>query len=339
MAKPRAIPPNMQDVARLARVHQTTVSRALRNDPRLPEETRDRIQAIARSIGYTQHPFISALITLRRSRRPPRLPVTLAFVFEDGQLGETGREQLAGARAEAERLGYALETFAFHDEKLPVRRLDAILAARNITGLIVGPLPEMRTSLPFDWSRYSAVVIEYTLAQPALDRVVHDSYEGLRCIMQECRLRGLRRVGLALTTIGHERTRRLNAAAFWAEQKETKFFAPIPPLIVPAWDAERFRGWARRNRIQSVVTSNALLEPVRREIASLSRRGQRISLANVNTFPDSGDAGVIQDHRAIGKIAARLAIEKLIRNDRGLPALPCTTLIQGKWVGDLGFGI
>ena len=49
---PRTPPPTSHDVARIAGVSQPTVSRALRGDPRLSEETRLRVEAVARELHY-----------------------------------------------------------------------------------------------------------------------------------------------------------------------------------------------------------------------------------------------------------------------------------------------
>src|SRR5664279_40908 len=49
---PRTPPPTSHDVARVAGVSQPTVSRALRGDPRLSQETRRRVEAAARQLNY-----------------------------------------------------------------------------------------------------------------------------------------------------------------------------------------------------------------------------------------------------------------------------------------------
>ncbi|MFN8514474.1 MAG: LacI family DNA-binding transcriptional regulator [Chloroflexia bacterium] len=53
------------DVARLAGVNQSTVSRALRDDPRVAAGTRARVLAAARELGYTPDAIARSLITRR----------------------------------------------------------------------------------------------------------------------------------------------------------------------------------------------------------------------------------------------------------------------------------
>ena len=47
------MPVTIHDLARLAGLNASTISRALRNDPRVKEETRELIRGLARQHGYT----------------------------------------------------------------------------------------------------------------------------------------------------------------------------------------------------------------------------------------------------------------------------------------------
>ena len=57
----------LADVAKQAGVHTTTVSLALRNHPRLPEATRQRLRALAEKMGYTPDPAMQALVAYRKN--------------------------------------------------------------------------------------------------------------------------------------------------------------------------------------------------------------------------------------------------------------------------------
>ena len=71
MAFPRT---TMKDVAQQLGVHTTTVSLALRNSPKLPIETREKIQALAKKMGYHQDPMLSALTAYRSNLLVPENP-------------------------------------------------------------------------------------------------------------------------------------------------------------------------------------------------------------------------------------------------------------------------
>lgn len=328
----------MLEVARSAGVHQTTVSRALRNDPRISEATRKRVNRIAARLGYRPHPLVSALIALRRSRNPISTPVTLAFLARTEERGRrfpthqyTYEAHLEGAKAAAEQQGYRVEFFPLDTGGMTDRRLNEILAARGIPGIIIGALPSGHGRFSLEWKKYSIVAIEYTFTRPAFDRVVHDSYDGMRRIMAECRARGISRIGLALTDAGHERTEQLNSAAYWVEQRSDTFFAPIPPLSLPEWDAKGFAAWASAHRVEAVATSNALLPGIRDWMAT-RRRAEPLGIFNVNAFKGVSDCGIYQDPFTIGATAARMVIEMIARNERGVPPLRKTVLTQGHWV-------
>jgi len=339
---PYSKPPSMSDVARAAGVHQTTVSRALRNDPRIPEATSRRVRRVAERLHYRPNPMVSALIALRRSRHPHRFPVTLAFVAHTS--GRWRRTQprlftfayeahLAGARAAAERQGYHVELFPIDSPGMTERRLNEILFTRNIPGLIIGSFPDAHGQFVLDWERFCTVVIEYTFTQPAFDRIVHDSYDGMRQIMGECARRHHDRVGLMLTAAGHERTEYLNGAAYWMEQKSGRRFAAIPPLFVAAWDEREFEAWHAKHRPQVIVTSNALIPDF---MALCEKKGWRlgtdIHLVNVNAAAEGPETGIYQDPFMTGVTAARMVIERIGRNARGIPERRQTILTQGRWI-------
>src|SRR3954467_7024054 len=67
-------------IAKKAGVHVTTVSLALRNHPRLPETTRQRIHALATQMGYRPDPMLRALVSYRGKVMERRNTPTLAYV-------------------------------------------------------------------------------------------------------------------------------------------------------------------------------------------------------------------------------------------------------------------
>jgi len=69
----------LQDVATRVGVHRTTVSLALRDHPRIPAATRERVKTAAAKLGYRSNPLVSALMKSRRSGRAVK-HVALAYV-------------------------------------------------------------------------------------------------------------------------------------------------------------------------------------------------------------------------------------------------------------------
>ena len=62
------------------------------------------------------------------------------------------------------------------------------------------------------------------------------------------------------------------------------------------------------------------------------RVSDQVGLVNLNLLPmHQNYSGVCQDAPAIGAMAARLVIEKLNHNERGIPAARMTVLTDGYW--------
>lgn len=323
----------MREVAAEAGFHQTTVSLALRQDRRIAEPTRRHIAAVAERMGYAPHPLVSAYAAACRASRKPsaNAGTVLAYLLPGGKK-DSGH--VAGARAAAQAQGYALETFALGGRNLTPQRLNTILRTRNIHGVIIGAMPEAMGSFELEWDQYCAVAVEYTFSRPELDRAVHDSYSGMLSAIEQCRSHGLRRIGLALTRNGHERTLGLATAAFWKEQKAAgSKIAPIDPLYLDAWDQPAFLKWFERQRPQALISSSALMPQI---AATLDARGLKVpgdlALLSLNVLGTSRFSGIDQDFTTIGATATRMVIDKLMRNDRGIPAVRQTVLVPGKWV-------
>lgn len=321
----------MEDVARSAGVHQTTVSRALRNDRRLPEATRLRIKSIAEQMGYRPNPLLSALGANLRQRRTGEFSATLAYLVRGDAPEVRRREHLSGALAAASAQGYRLEEFVIGSAGLTEERLNDILLARNVQGVIVGPLPDPSTAIDLRWDEFCAVSIELMFTQPSFDRIVHDSFSGMRMIMQACRQRHYRRPGLVLTEAAHARTAGLTLGAYLLEQSANGVES-VAPCILRDWSADVFAAWYRDQRPDAILTSHRLTASVRAWLDEAGVAvGAQLGLANVNALADQEVSGVQQEWQAIGAIAVQQLIDKINRNERGAPALFRTILTPGRW--------
>ncbi|MDI6765164.1 MAG: LacI family DNA-binding transcriptional regulator, partial [Thermodesulfobacteriota bacterium] len=58
---------NIKDIARIAKVSHTTVSRALNNKSRIRNETKEKILSIAKELGYRPD-FIARSLVMKRTK-------------------------------------------------------------------------------------------------------------------------------------------------------------------------------------------------------------------------------------------------------------------------------
>lgn len=327
----------MQDIARRAGVHASTVSRALRNDPRITPARRRKILRAAKDLGYRANPLVAALMTARRTRSVTSYRATLGFLKkhaagEAAWFGQTYGQLLDGARDRARAQGYHLEEFNLADPDLTPRRITEILLHRGVHGLLVAPLHSVQDTVELDWSHFCTVAVGFSLQQVPVSRVAHNHFSGLSLAARHCRALGHRRLGLVLQERVAEKVEKRWVAAALLDQSEQPPADRVPPLLLDRWDEAEFSAWFLRNRPEVILGVN--LTEVPRWLARLGRRvPQDVGLVSLDRrSADRGLAGIDQDYARVGGNAVDVMIGMLHRNERGLPERPATVLSDGTWI-------
>lgn len=328
----------MEEIARAAGVSRSTVSRALGNHPRLPEETRQRIHALAQELGYRPHPMVSLLMASLRSGRRPGPAQTLAYLTahptREGwrQPNPSFQEYFEGARERAAGQGYLLEPFWIHDPALSGGRFNRMLYTRHIRGVLVAPLPEPHGTVPLEWKHHAVIAIGHTLEEPAVSRVVPDFYQGNLLTLEKLHARGARRIGFATDAKTHERVQRSWLAAYLVFQQRLPPRHRLPPFICPDAEGSGMAQWLRRYRPDALVgTQNQILEWLGNAGVAVNVPGAMI-FASLNTGRLPGDPpGIYQQSRLVGATGVDLIIGQIHRNEQGIPGQPMLTLVPGVW--------
>jgi LacI family transcriptional regulator len=342
----------LADIAARAKVHVTTVSLALRNHPRLPLATRERIQNLATKLGYTPDPFMRALVAYRSKVMPRRNPPTLAYVTNWktrwGWKKVTAHPDFyLGAERKARELGYNLEHFWMGESGLTHDRLNSILCTRSINGVIIAShMREVDVALHFDWSRFSAVKIDYLPHQPDLHNVTNDQCKIIRLAMQHLMAAGYRRIGFVMHRGWDHSVDHLWTAGYLCAQQNLSPDERIPMLMFPepepveAWINESnaevvapvaaFERWFNRHRPEVIISKASFVQPC------LAQLGLRVpdDVAFADVFLeqfDGGVAGVRQNHATVGELAVEILAGQLQHNKYGVPEIPTTTFVEGTW--------
>lgn len=331
---PRA---TLRDVALRAGVHQSTVSLALRNDPRIPTATRQRIQSVARSLDYRVDPLVAALMRTRR-RRLASDPVTLAYVtsyptrFGWRPEHHARPDFFPGAQAEAGRRGFKLEHFWMREPGIGPKRFVEILRNRGIRGVVLGRLPPGQSSLDFEYERFSCVTLGHTLTSVALPRVAEDHFDTASQAMEQCVARGYRRVGFAFSEANDspavgERW----LGAYCAQQHQFAEADRFPPYCEREPAARTFARWFEKHRPDAVIATHAA--PVAEWLRALGVAVPGdVGLVDLNPLPKQDFSGVRNDPARIGALAIELLVGLLQRNITGLAAGPREqVLLPGHW--------
>lgn len=139
-----SMPTSIKDIARIAGVSHSTVSRALRDSPLIPPETAERIKSIAEELGYRASAVARSLVT-RRTEAIGVVVTSIADPFNG--------EVVAGIEEFANKHGYSVilaTSQADPQREMAVarsfqeRRVDGIVVASSRVGALYLPkLSEM----------------------------------------------------------------------------------------------------------------------------------------------------------------------------------------------------
>lgn len=328
----------MQDVADHAGVSMMTVSRALRNSPKVRSATRQKIQAVARDLGYEVNPLLGRYLSMVKLQRKRGVPVLACIqcISKKGQQDipwqYTPVAHLAKAAADH---GFRLDVFELENETKAVHRLHQILTTRGIEGLLISPHPLHEAIRKFDFSNFVAVTIGYGLRKPDLHRVGTDVMTGTRRLLQCLEKRGHKRVGMAIsrwldqrTNYGYSGAFNLYQESFTEESRLDTFYFHEENLNN---ERERFCQWVKTERPDVIIAFEEYVAGWLREDLGLTV-GEEIELVLHDWV--AGTSGELPglDHRRdlVCASAVQLLVMMLVSNDFGIPESPLRMLVTPK---------
>ncbi|WP_221028722.1 LacI family DNA-binding transcriptional regulator [Actomonas aquatica] len=327
----------LQDVANAAGVHRTTVSLALRDHPRIPAATRERVKAVANQLGYRINPLVAALMQTRRLGRRDR-HVTLAFVTSyPTRYGwrPTHHDRpnfFPGAAQRAQELGYKLEDFWLAEPGMTSARFCRILASRGINGLLIGRLPPGLRSLNLDWNRFSCVALGLTLRSPVLHHVTENHFDTAAQAMQRCVERGYRRIGFVYSEANDSPSvgdRWLGA--YLLHRNTVPKSRQLPVCPGDPTDEAKFAAWFRRHRPDAIIANH--IPPLLPWLARLQVSvPDEVGLVGLESHSSVDCAGVRYDPAVVGALAVDMLVGLLHRNETGIPqSNQHEVLLTGVW--------
>lgn len=329
----------LRDIAKAAGVSIVAVSLALRNHHSIGLATRQRIQSLARELGYRPDPMLRALAEYRRSSQAAHFQGSIAwlnFYPDPARLDRylDFRLYRTGAEARAQELGYKLVVLTPAADKMSPDKLRRVLYQRGIQGLLLPPQPVEHAVLNFDFSNFSAVTFGFSLESPRLHLVTNRQFHASRLAAQTLWTYGYRRIGCL---ISHGVNERAEGAFLGGYQSAPAIFSnpemPPPFLtgILGTREGRIFRQWLRRYRPDAIVTESH--NQLKTQIAELGyRMPEDIAIATLTAAPSSPEfAGIDQNSYKIGQLAVETVVSMLYRNETGLPEIPYRLLVEGKW--------
>lgn len=328
--------PTLRTLAKSLGLSRTTVSDALRGLSRVNPQTIERVRAAAEAAGYQRNPLTGEVMSqMRRSNGQLFRGVLAALeIVEEPRPPHVDRFNnavLEGARERAQQLGFNVEHFDVARDDLRLPRIDGILDARGIRGIVVLPCSGFPDLSSLTWSRLTAVYADYFIDRPALHCVCPDHYRSMISTMQTLHERGYRRPGLVIDMVLEERLQYRWEGAFQTISGVMRDTTSVPSLKFDNLTQESFVKWFKKydpdvvlGHVPDVVTWMKLCGakiPQDHGFVCLNSLRASIPCATLDHQP-----------REIGARAAELVVGQVIHNESGPPAQPSLTSVPTRWI-------
>ena len=184
-----------QSLATELGIHKSTVSRALKKDPRLDLETIQQVCDLAKARGYFPDPALSALSQerWRLSDRHGRL--NWGYLRDETLLCPVEKELMTRMAAE---LGYNVTEIRLNGESR-ASVVNRMLKARGVCGIIFGRICSEQLFEQFDWENldwdlYSWVALNEERYAPKTHIVLNNTFQATQRALKAVQAHGYRRI-------------------------------------------------------------------------------------------------------------------------------------------------
>lgn len=328
------------DVARESGVSLMTVSRALRNAPKVATETRERVLAAARALGYQPDPHLARMMTMVRGKKRVRIRAVLAVIREhvpnDDLLSPSYQYvPIEEIRHRAQGYGYDVDEFWLGRDGLTPKRLQKILHSRGIEGVLVSPQSAELPCSKLDYSPFAAATYGYAMREPALHMCAGNMNLGIQMACSQLAARGYQRIGLAITRWIDDRAQFGYSGGFLHFQQSISAKQRVPMLLLPHNNISRtfstFAGWVNKHQPDALISFDTHVPDW------LKRLGLRVPedigfVVHDWTPRMEGYAGIYQRRDHLAAASVDLVATQLSQNERGVPAVPRQIMIPPEWI-------
>lgn len=326
----------MGDVAEAAGVSAATVSRALRDDPRITAAVRDRVKTAAAALGYAPNPLVQALMTQRRRKLEPHsesIALVTSVPEQEWRKKDVCRWYWRGLQERAEQLGYRIEVLCLDDLHGNPARLRKVLIARGIRGVILGFSQRDDQTARLDVSDFCVVGLSTYFRRLPVDRVQLHGFYNVKLAFQQMRALGYRRPGLIAPVRNNAIVGGQWSAAALDEQWQRPADEQCPPLMVEGdvVNTAIFREWFDHHKPDALLVYKiGVMELLQRLRLSVP---QDVGVAYLFGTDEERQttAGIDGSLDRVGAASVDLLVQKMHIHERGMPEHPREVLITGTW--------
>lgn len=330
----------MQEVAVRAGVSAMTVSRVLRDQPKVTEATRERVLASVEALGYEADPHIGRLMQQIRSRKRRPVRAVIAVLREEPEGDSLSLQSyqfvpLDTIRDRARAYGYEAEEFWLGREGMTPSRLRRILQARGVEAVIVSPQSEQLPCSHFDYSGFAAATFGFAMRNPTLHTAATNLHLGMQLATSKLSGRGYRRIGLAITEWIDQRVQNGYTSGLFQYHRNSPEKNHVPVLLLPpnqiSHGFSSFKKWMDTHRPDAVISFDQNVPEW------LTRLGKRIPqdigfLVHDLSRDQTGFSGLDHQRNELARAAVDLVVTQLSQFESGVPESPRQILVPPKWI-------
>ncbi len=331
---------SMADVAKAASVSKNAVSLALRGDPQISENTRRRIEEVAKKLGYRRNPVVGELMARLHSGGPRRFRSSIALVNAHSDKLAFRRHPtipiyVEGCRRRAEELGYRIDEFWLNEPAFTPERWNKIFKARGIPGgVIVGLMNENRIQQNFlpVVEQMPFVVTGVRTRDPALPFACVDHHMVALHAFEKALQLGYKRPGLVLDESIDALVEHRFTAGYRTGQQLVPHSRRLKPyLFTGKKHMPSFASWLCGQRPDVIFTLyNETRAWIQKASAEYPEKVDLIQYEWRASHP--GIPGIDQHNDLAGQAAVDMLVGMLHRGERGVPEFSRATLINPTWV-------
>ncbi|MDX2110511.1 MAG: LacI family DNA-binding transcriptional regulator [Verrucomicrobiota bacterium] len=328
------------DIARLAEVSRASVCRALHGDSRLSDTLKRKVRKIADEMGYQPDPLLSKLAQNRWGSDASTPGNTIAYLCshptnKGGRIPRTYAWE--GIQKAASSMGYHTLYINYWGWR-NMDRVEKLLRARNITGLIIGPISNT-PPLNLKWKHYSVVDQSpqfYPL--PAFHKVGSNPFEQVQLASRKAIEYGYKRIGLVIILhqrAFHDDLQRYGAlqSLKWEFQDTDNFCQPLYLLKSSdnrVWN-QPIAEWYTAHQPDAVIGfTNYIQYALKDEIGVVPPKDY--AFCNLHRNATEAVAGVNLSEHNEGVYSVRLLDSMLRNRETGIPTHPIQHRVALEWV-------
>jgi DNA-binding LacI/PurR family transcriptional regulator len=290
-------------------------------------------------MGYAPNPMVSALMSQVAKGRVVNQGVVIGVLVDEMYDPDSRKDPdeyqntiYQGALLRLKELGCSYEKFVFTNRERDQLRIDQILKARGIAGLLLPSVYRVGHIPKIDFKRTTVVTSGYSLQGIPVHRVVPDQFGAMKLALEECKRRGYRRPAFYTHRRLNERVMGLEHAAFLSEC--VRHFPEVDihraVSMGSSWGEAALKRLVMETRADVIISNNP------EACGMLAKLGWQvpddIAFLRLGHYGDPNQSHTDLNGHVIGSWMVDLLTASLNRNEVGLPPLAKRLVVPPKFV-------